>query len=91
MGKAKENQKFSFSGLKWIFWGVSNSGWVRNWALKTWFLKPNKVEFENPNSRLLSQRAESSKLGFSLLSLVEKQKLKFDSSGLLVNFYNAAS
>jgi hypothetical protein len=30
------------------------SVWVRNRELKTWVLKP---KFENPNSRLLSQRA----------------------------------
>jgi hypothetical protein len=30
------------------------SVWVRNWELKTWVLK---TRFENPDSRLVSQRA----------------------------------
>ena len=52
MGKAKENQKFSFSGLNWSFFGFSNSGWVKDSTLKQFqsriFRLGQKLGIENP-------------------------------------------
>ena len=38
-GPFKVNQKWPFSGLKWIFFGFSKSGWVRTRVLKSWVWK----------------------------------------------------
>ena len=38
-GPLKVNQKLPFSGLKWIFFGFSKSGWVRTRVLKSWVWK----------------------------------------------------
>ena len=39
-GSIKVNQKMSFFMFELEFFGFSNSGWVRNWKLKTRVLKP---------------------------------------------------
>ena len=55
IGLFKVNLEWPFLGLKFENFEIEISGWVRNWELKTWVLKPRS---ENPDSWLLSKYNE---------------------------------